>query len=177
MSLVVRTGMDANTIASAVRNELRALDPDLPAPPVRTMAAIVSESTADRRYQMSLVLLFGGTALLLASIGIFGVVSYSVAQRRGEMGIRMALGAGAGELHGMVLRQGMLPVWIGLAAGLVAAFALGRLLSSLLFGVSATDPRVFGTVAVLLAAVSLLACYVPARRATQVDPIRALRYE
>jgi putative ABC transport system permease protein len=126
---------------------------------------------------MTLVLLFSVSALLLASLGIYGVVSYSVGQRTGEMGIRMALGAQPGAISGMVLRQGMTPVVAGLAAGVAGALALGRLLGSLLFGVKATDPATIAGVAVMLAAVAALASWVPARRATRIDPAVALRGE
>lgn len=177
MNLVLRSGMDAAALASAIRSEIWAVDRDVPIPPVRSMSTILDSSTGERRYQMSLVLLFGFTALLLASIGIFGVVSYSVAQRRNEMGIRLALGADSADLYGMVLRQGMRPVWIGLAAGVTLSLALGRLLSSLLFGVTPTDLRIFAGVIAVLTIVALTACYLPARRATHIDPIQALRYE
>jgi putative ABC transport system permease protein len=123
------------------------------------------------------VLLFAVAATLLASLGIYGVVSYSVAQRTNEMGIRIALGARSGSIARMVLRQGLLPVAAGLAAGVVASVALGRILGSLLFGVSAWDPVTIGLVVVILSAVALAATYVPAHRATHVDPLTALRYE
>ena len=126
---------------------------------------------------MSLVLLFAVAATLLASLGIYGVVSYSVAQRTNEMGIRVALGARPASITGLVLRQGLLPVAAGLIAGVVGSAALGRILGSLLFGVSAWDPTTIGVVVALLSAVAVAATYFPARRATHVDPLMALRYE
>ena len=126
---------------------------------------------------MTLVLLFGLTALLLASLGIYGVVSYSVAQRTNEMGIRMALGAPRAGIRSLVLRQSLPPVMLGLGVGVVASLALSRVLSSLLFGIGATDPLTIFAVIALLSAVAMVAAYIPARRATQVDPITALRYE
>jgi predicted permease len=177
MSLIVRTSMDPASIAGAVRAEIRRLDPEMPVPQFRSMDEIVSASVAQRRFQLTLVLLFAAIALGLASLGIYGVVSYSVAQRRGELGIRMALGATGSDLRSLVLRQGLAPVVIGLAAGLAGALAIGRVLSGLLFGVSSTDPLTMAVVAAVLLAVGAAACYVPALRATRSDPLVALRYE
>jgi putative ABC transport system permease protein len=177
VSLAVRTSQPAGAAAQAIRAAVRQLDAQLPLPEVRTMDERLAESVAPRRFQMTLVLLFAAAALLLASLGIYGVVSYSVGQRTGEIGIRMALGAQPGSISGMVLRQGMAPVAAGLAAGVAGALALGRLLGSLLFGVKATDPATIAGVAALLAAVAAVASWAPARRATRIDPAQALRGE
>jgi predicted permease len=177
LSLAVKTAAAPSAAASAIRTAVRAVDPELPVPAFRTMDEIVAQSVADRRFQMTLVLLFGLTALLLAGLGIYSVVSYSVAQRTNEMGIRMALGASLAGIRSLVLRQSLPPVALGLAAGVLASLGLGRLLSSLLFGVGAGDPLTIGAVVVLLVAVAIAAAYLPARRATRVDPITALRYE
>jgi putative ABC transport system permease protein len=177
VSLVVRTGMNPSAIAGAVRAELHKLDPELPVPQFRTMQDIVSASVAERRFQLSLVLVFAGIALVLACLGIFGVVSYTVAQRRGEMGIRLALGATAGNLRTMVVRQGLAPVVVGLACGIVGALAMARVLEGLLFGVKATDPWTLGVVAAVLIGVAGAACYIPAMRVSRADPLSALRYE
>ncbi len=176
-SLAVKTAMEPLAASSAIRAAIRAVDPELPVPAFRTMDEIVAESVAQRRFQMTLVLLFGLTALLLASLGIYGVVSYSVAQRTNEMGIRMALGAPRAGIRSLVLRQSLPPVMLGLGVGVVASLALGRVLSSLLFGVGTGDPLTIFTVIALLSAVAIVAAYIPAHRATQVDPITALRYE
>jgi putative ABC transport system permease protein len=176
-SLAVRTAMDPRAASSAIRTAIRQIDPELPIPAFRTMEDIVAESVAQRRFQMNLVLLFAAAAMLLASLGIYGVVSHSVAQRTNEMGVRMALGARPAAIRRMVLRQSLLPVAFGLAAGVSASMALGRLLGSLLFGVSARDPiTVLGVVA-LLSAVAAAATLIPAHRATHVDPVTALRWE
>ena len=176
-SLAVKTAMEPLAASSAIRAAIRAVDPELPVPAFRTMDEIVSESVAQRRFQMTLVLLFGLTALLLASLGIYGVVSYSVAQRTNEMGIRMALGAPLAGIRSLVLRQSLPPVVLGLGIGVVASLALSRVLSSLLFGIGAGDPLTILGVIALLSSVAIGAAYIPARRATQVDPITALRYE
>jgi putative ABC transport system permease protein len=144
---------------------------------LRPMSDLVSGSVAPRRFQTYLAMLFAGSTLLLAALGICGVVSYSVEQRRRELGVRMALGAERRQLRRMVLRQGLAPVVAGLVPGTGAALAIGRLVQSLLFGVSAYDPTTFAAVGLLVLAVSLTACYFPARRATCVDPMVALRYE
>ena len=176
-SLVVRTGMDPKSMAGAVRAELRRLDPELPVPPFKTMQDIVSASVAEKKFQLTLVLVFAAIALVLACLGIFGVVSYTVAQRRGEMGIRLALGATAGNLRAMVIRQGLAPVVVGLAFGIGAALALGRIMEGLLFGVTASDPWTLIGVSCLLIGVATAACYFPARRVSRADPLSALRYE
>jgi putative ABC transport system permease protein len=176
-SLAVRTSIDPLAASSAIRAAIRQVDRELPVPAFRTMEDIVAESVAQRRFQMSLVLLFAGAALLLASLGIYGVVSYSVAQRTNEMGIRMALGAQPGNIRRMVLGQSLLPVCAGLLAGVMASVALGRVLGSLLFGVSAWDPATISGVLILLIAVAATATLPPVRRATRVDPMSALRYE
>jgi len=176
-SLVVRTGMDPKSIAGAVRAELRKLDPELPVPQFKTMEDIVSASVSERKFQLMLVLVFAGIALVLACLGIFGVVSYTVAQRRGEMGIRLALGATAGNLRTLVVRQGLMPVVIGLACGIAGALALGRVMEGLLFGVRASDPWTLAGVSCLLIGVAAAACYIPAFRVSRADPLSALRYE
>ena len=177
VSLAVRTALPAATVGAAIRAAVRQMDAQMPAPEVRTMEELLAASVAPRRFQMTLVLLFAVAALLLASLGIYGVVSYSVGQRTGEMGIRMALGAQPGAISGMVLRQGIGPVAAGLAVGVASALGLGRLLGSLLFGVKAADPATMAGVVALLAAVAALASWVPARRATRIDPAVALRGE
>jgi putative ABC transport system permease protein len=176
-SLVARTAAEPRSAASAIRAAIREVDRDLPMPAIRTMEDVVDASVAQRRFQMSLVLLFAAAALLLASLGIYGVISYSVEQRTGEMGIRLALGAAPAGILRMVMRQGLLPVVCGLAAGVAGSVAAGRLLGSFLFGVTAQDPLTIAAVCGLLAAVSMAAIYVPARRATRVDPVTALRYQ
>jgi len=176
-SLLVRTAMDPRGIAAALRSAIWAVDSEVPIPEVRTLDQVMERSVAERRFQVMLVVLFAGAALALAAFGTYGVVSYAVARRRAEMGIRMALGATRSDVLKMVLRQGMMPVVAGLAGGAVAALALGRFVASLLFQVSAHDPRAFIAAAAVLLLVSVAACLVPARRATLVDPTEALRCE
>jgi putative ABC transport system permease protein len=175
--LVARAEGDPRSIAGAVRAAVRAVDADVPIAKIRTMQQILEDSVAARRFQMTLAAVFAGTALLLAALGIYGVVSYSVARRTNEMGIRMALGAESLHLYSMVLRQGMAPVALGLVAGVAGSLAAGRVLASLLYEISARDPLTIGAVAILLTQVALAACTLPARRATRVDPLVALRYE
>ena len=182
-SLLKRPGFTAIALVAlalgigAVRNEVKALDPDQPIAAVKTMNDWVESSVAAPRYRTTLLALFAALAMVLAATGIYGVMSYSVAQRTHEIGVRMALGAGQLDVLKMVVRQGMLLAVIGVILGLAGAFALTRVMSSLLFEVTEKDPITFGAVAVLLIAVAFIACFVPARRATKVDPLVALRYE
>ena len=176
-SLVIRTGQDPASIAKAARNTIWSLDSELPVPEAATMQQVITASVAQRRFETALLGGFASAALLLAVIGIYGVISYSVNRRRNEIGIRMALGASAGDVIGMVLRQGMRPVAIGLLAGLAAALALGRLLGALLYEIRPSDPAVLASVAITLAAAAALACYLPARRAAGLEPSSVLRYE
>jgi putative ABC transport system permease protein len=179
-ALVVRTETaDPLAVASAVRAEVRALDPDVPVFAVQTLEQMVAGTRATfmRRYPAYLTGVFACVALLLALVGIYGVISYAVTQRTREIAIRVALGARTGDVLRLVLGHGLLLALGGIALGAAGALALTRLLSGLLFGVSAADPAVYGLVALLLAAVALLACLVPARRATKIDPMVALRYE
>jgi ABC-type antimicrobial peptide transport system permease subunit len=141
------------------------------------MDQVLVESTARQNFNMLLLTIFAGLALLLAAIGIYGLMSYSVEQRLQEMGIRLALGARAGDLLRLVIGQGMKLAGIGLVVGLLAAFGLTRVIASLLFGVTATDPITYAAVTLILTAVAFLACFIPARRATRIDPLEALRYE
>ena len=176
-SFVLRTATDPAASAGAVRQLIHSVDTDVPITSLRPMTQVVSQSVDARRFPMFLALCFALCSLLLASLGIFGVVAYSVEQRRQELGIRMALGAEQGDLRTMVLHQGMAPVLVGLAMGVAVAIFAGRLISSLLFGVSAHDPLTFLTVVFVVTSVSVTACYIPARRASRVDPMVALRYE
>ncbi|MBD0372281.1 MAG: ABC transporter permease [Pyrinomonadaceae bacterium] len=177
IGLSVRTSGDPMTVVPAIRQQVLSTDSNQPVFNVRSMEQVIAETIAPRRFAMQLLTLFASVALLLASVGIYGVMSYSVTQRTHEIGIRMALGASARDVLKMVVGQGMLLVLIGLICGLVGAFGVTRVMSSLLFGVSATDPLTFVSISVLLALVAFIACYVPARRATRVDPMTALRYE
>ena len=177
MTAVLRTAMDPKALAPAVRSAVWALNPEAAIENVRTMDRVVTDSVAQRRFQMYLIAGFAGFALLLATLGIYGVVSWSVARRRNEIGVRMALGARPADVHRIVVAQAIRPAAVGLVIGIALALAFGRILNSLLFGVSARDPLVFAGVAALLIAVSLVACYVPARKATRMDPLNALRYE
>jgi putative ABC transport system permease protein len=177
MYLVLHTESAPLSLLGAARAEVRALDRTVPVSEVKTLEQQLDGSVAIRRLSMTLLLVFALLALVLAAVGIYGVMSYSVSQRTHEIGIRMALGAQPADVLKLVVRQGMVLTLIGVAVGLAASFALTRFLSSLLFGVSATDPVTFAGVALLLAAVALAASYLPARRATKVDPMVALRYE
>ena len=175
--LVVRTAMDPRTVVPAVRSAVWRIDPEVPIADVRTMEQVVAGSLGQRRFQLGLVLLFAASALLLACIGIYGVVSEAVSRRTNEIGVRVAMGASAAEIRRMVLLQGLAPVGAGLALGIAASLALGRVLNALLFGIRASDPPTLAAAAGLLALVALVACYAPARRATKIDPVTALRYE
>jgi putative ABC transport system permease protein len=176
-SVVIRTAQNPGSMAAAVRTAVWAIDSELPVPEMKTMRQVITSSVAQRRFQTMLLGGFALAALLLAVIGIYGVISYSVNRRRNEIGIRMALGAQSGDVSGMVLREGMRPVAIGLLIGLAGALALGRLLGALLYETRPSDPVVMMSVAAALGLAAALACYVPARRATAVDPATVLRYE
>ena len=175
-SAVIRTGADPAVVISSARAIIRALDPNLP-PTFKTMSQVVSSSLQSRRFNLSLVGIFAGTALLLAMAGLYGVTAYAVSKRTGEFGIRIALGASFGSVLRLVLKQGIATALVGVAIGLAGAFAVTRVLGSLLFDLSTTDPVTFAAVVLLLVSVALLACYIPARRAAKVDPMVALRYE
>jgi len=178
-NLVLRTSGDPTALAAAIRNETRTLEPDVAIFNVRAMEEVIGDSPAAfmRRFPALLISIFAGVALLLASIGIYGVVSFSVSQQTHYIGVRMALGAQASDILKMILKQGLGLALAGMALGVVAAFGLMRLLRSLLFEVQTTDMSTFAFVLVTLFVVALLACYIPARRATKVDPLEALRYE
>jgi putative ABC transport system permease protein len=177
MEILVRAEGDPLALVPAMRNTVWAIDPSQPIANISAMEKLVRDVLAQPRFNMVLMGLFGAVALLLSAIGIYGLLSYSVAQRTHEIGIRMALGARASDVLRLVMGQGLKLVIMGLLVGLFGAFAATRVLSGLLFGVSQTDPLIFSFVSVVLAAVALLACAVPARRATKVDPMVALRRE
>ncbi|HYV11785.1 MAG TPA: ABC transporter permease [Pyrinomonadaceae bacterium] len=177
MAIYMRSDVAPLTLTQSVREQVRALDRDLPVFGERTMSQVAAESMSRRRFAMQLVGLFGILALLLAAVGIYGVIAYSVTQRTREIGIRVALGASRSAILRWVLRQGMILSIAGVVIGLVGALALTRLLRTLLFGVGPTDIVTYGALALLMTIVALIACYVPARRATKVDPLVALRYE
>ncbi len=178
LTLVTRTtGGDPNLIAGPFREAIRGVDKDQPVYNIRPMVQLLDESIAQRRFNMILLGGFALLALVLASIGIYGVMSYSVAQRTREFGVRIALGAQTRDVLKLVLSDALVLTVLGLALGLGGAFALTRFLSTLLYEVKPTDPTVFVTVAIVLGAVAIAACLIPARRATKVDPLVALKYE
>jgi putative ABC transport system permease protein len=177
MTLVIRADGDPAQLTPAVRREISGIDPDQPVSDVRTMNQVMAETVGRARFSTLLFGLFAGLATLLAAVGIFGVMNYSVTLRTREIGLRMALGAQPARVLMLVLKQGLLLTLVGVGIGLAVALALTRVMSSLLFGVNATDPATFVAIVPLLTAVSLLACYIPARRATRIDPLVALRYE
>jgi len=177
MYVVVRTSVEPTTVAAALRAAASEVDKSAAVSDVKTMEVVVNEAVMQPRFNLFLLGLFSSIALLLSAAGIYGVTAYSVTQRTHEFGIRMALGAQVGDVLTMILKQGMLLISIGIAVGLLASFALTRLLRTLIYGVSVTDPATFAAITLILALVALLACYVPARRATKVDPLTALRYE
>ncbi|HWZ54080.1 MAG TPA: ABC transporter permease [Candidatus Acidoferrales bacterium] len=175
--VVTRSSLSLSSFADAVRRDANAIDKDLPVTDIAAMPDVVNASVAQPRFQTVLLGLFGALALILAAVGIYGVISFSVAQRTHEMGIRMSLGAQPAQVLRLVMGQGARMALVGIALGAAAALGLTRLMRSLLFGVSAADPLTFAAVAILLVAVALAACYVPARRAMRVDPMTALRHE
>jgi len=177
LAIAVRSQLDKAALASSVRKVVQQIDPTMPIAAVQTMDEKLKGALATRRLTVALFNFFAVVALLLAAIGLYGVVSYSVAQRVRESGIRLALGAQTRDVLRLFVIQGMKPALVGIGLGLAAAFGLTRLLKSLLYGVSPTDPLTFGAIAVLLAIIALAACWLPARRATRIDPLVALRDE
>jgi predicted permease len=177
MTLVARTAGDTAPLAAAIQREVRALNPQMPRFEVETLAAQVDASLTQERLIAMLSSVFGVLALVLVCIGLYGVMAYDVARRTHEIGIRMALGAQAGDVLTLVIRQGLTLVAVGIVFGIAGVLALTRLLKSFLFGVTPTDPLTFAAVSLLLVVVALLACWIPTRRATKVDPLIALRHE
>ena len=177
MASYMRSDVAASTVSQSLREQVRALDRDLPVFGERTMTQVAAESMSRRRFTMQVFGLFGILALLLAAVGIYGVIAYSVTQRTREIGIRVALGASRSAILRWVLKQGLVLTLAGVVVGLLGALALTRWLRSLLFGIGPTDIVTYGVLAAVLTIVALLACYIPARRATKVDPLIALRYE
>jgi len=177
MTMIIKAAGDPNQLIAAAREQIKNIDPDQPIYNVRTMSEIRADSIAPERLNLTLMGIFGGIALVLAVVGIYGVMSYSVTQRTHEIGIRMAIGARPGDVFRMIMGHGMKLALIGVGIGLVGAFALTRLMATMLFGVEPTDKVTFASIAVLLTLVALLACYLPGRRATKVEPVISLRYE
>ena len=177
MSWVIRTRTDPLASALSIRHEFEQLDAQLTPSAIRTMDALIKNSTTRENFNMLLLTVFASVALLLAAVGIYSLMSYAVEQRTQEIGIRMALGAGRGKMIGMILKQGMLLVMTGVVIGLAAAFGLTRFLGSFVPDLKAADPLAFVAVATILTAVALLAAFIPARRATRIDPVLALRQE
>jgi putative ABC transport system permease protein len=175
MNVIVRSTNALSALTAALRDQVQALDKDQPVSGVRTMEWYLSESVAQRRFNMLLLGAFGGLALVLAAVGIYGVIAYTVTQRTHEMGIRIALGARGGDILKLIFAHAMFTTLMGIVIGLGAALALTRLLQNLLYQVTATDPLVFGSITLLLILVAMVATYIPARRAMKVDPITALR--
>ena len=175
MTFVIRTDIEPTEVAPAARRELSAMDRDLPVSDVRTMSQVMSNTVGRARFNTLLLGLFAGLATLLAAVGIFGVMNYSVTLRTNEIGIRMALGAQPGRVLIMVLRQGLVLTFTGICIGVVGALAISSVMTGLLYGVEPSDPATFITIVLLLSIVSLIACYLPARRATRIDPQIALR--
>jgi putative ABC transport system permease protein len=173
----LRTAGDPLALVPAVRSQIAAVDPDLPLFNIKPMDKVISESIVGIAYVAAMMGVLGIIALVLASVGVYGVMSYAVTERTNEFGIRMAMGASASDIQKLVLGKGTLLTLIGMAIGLPIAFALASALSSLLFGVKATDPMALVGLPLVLGAVATIACYLPARRAVRVDPIIALRYE
>jgi putative ABC transport system permease protein len=177
MTLFVRTAIDPVSFGSTLRQGVSAADRDQPLAEITTLSQVIAGTTAPRRFNTLLLSILAGIALLLAAFGIYSVISYSVERRAQEIGVRMALGAQSSAVMLMVIKQGMAAVLLGLTAGLIAAAALTKFMTTLLYEVSGTDPLTFGLIAALLVMVALLACYIPARRATKVDPMITLKYE
>jgi putative ABC transport system permease protein len=177
VTFAIRTASDPLAVARAVRQAVQQIDSDQPVIQLRTMQEVISESIWRQHVSASVLSIFATIALVLASVGIYGVISYSISRRTHEIGIRSALGATRLDVLGLVLREGLRLTLIGLAAGIILAIGLTRTLRSLLFGVSSTDPVTFLGVITILLTAALLACYIPARRAANVDPMVALRYE
>ena len=177
MTVFVRTPGDPLAALPIVKAQLRLIDREIALTSVQTADAIVSSAVAQPRFRMTLLALFAAIALTLAAVGLYGVMAYSVSQRRKELGLRMALGAASGDVLRLVLREGLAPVAAGIVIGLAAAALLTQLMSTLLYEVSPFDPATFAIVSALLALVAMIACYVPARRATRLDPLAALKYE
>jgi ABC-type antimicrobial peptide transport system permease subunit len=175
--IVVRTNGNPLSLSQAVREAVAAVDPLVPTGSIRSMDQVLTHSVALRSFMMLLLSLFGGLALVLASVGIYGVISYAVAQRTREIGVRMAMGAQPTDVLKMVLGDGLKLVLIAVVFGVATALALTMLLEGMVYGVSLRDPLIFVLVSLLMIGVALLACYVPARRAMRVDPMVALRYE
>jgi putative ABC transport system permease protein len=175
MTFVIRAKGDASAITSGARNVIRTLDPAQPVGDARTMESLIGNSMSAARFNTLLLTIFAVVAMSLAVVGIYGVMAYSVEQRSREIGVRMALGARASDVLRLVVGRGMTLALLGVAIGVAASFALTRLMETMLFNVSATDPLTFAGIPLLLALVALLACLIPARRATKVDPMVALR--
>ena len=177
ITVLLRTASDPRRVVSALRSQVLAIDKELPLSDVATMDDLLAGETAGQRFEAAAVGLFAALALILAGVGIYGVISYMVSQRTHEIGIRMALGAQQGDMLRMVIRDGMFMAGTGMAVGIGGALALTRLLRSLLFQITPADPATYSAVTVILVVVALAACYIPARRAMRVDPMVALRYE
>jgi putative ABC transport system permease protein len=175
--LVIRASGNPLELVAAVRREVHVVDFDQPVSNIATFDQLLDDATQSRRVGMMLLVAFAALAFLLAVMGIYAVLAYFVTQRRGEIGVRLALGAQPRAILSLVLKKGMGLALLGLVIGLIAAFILTRLMASLLFGVSASDPTTFAIISFLLMSIALFACYIPARRATKVDPLVALRYE
>jgi putative ABC transport system permease protein len=175
--VVIRTSVDPVSVAAAVRSQVWSIDKEQPISDIKTMDQVLSQSVAQRRFNMLLLGGFAGVALLLTAVGIYGLISYSVTQRTREIGLRMALGARRQDILKLVMARGLLLVLLGVGIGIAGAFALTRVMESLLFGVGARDPLTFAVIPLVMVGVALGACFIPARRATKVDPGVALRYE